>query len=359
MQLQMHSKSSAESQLSSSVSDDVPSASGCSRRGWIGDVVQTGALFTLIVANSQSAGAYVYVDPDRYGDKELKIATVNKIRQNVRNVINGDPSLAALFIKIAIQDALTYDTTTEEGGPDGSIIATILDKNNKNPSLVGLSKAAEQLNRIAITNKKTTEITMADVVTFAGAEAIESVGGPRIVVQLGKTDPKRKQTDKPIQIVYPDLCGDSDGAQVVTAFLNAGLSEREVALLYGAIGSIEMVANAVVPEIVEEKEANEMGDVDVFIPSSFGAPKEIYGKQLGVMDNKFFISIVSDVKKGKQPSADVFKNDKVLQWAKKYADNKGGFLKDLPEAYGKLMSLGTRYTGGKVGSLLGQGDAEI
>lgn len=353
--LKMQSKSINSEE--SNVDSDVFSVTS-SRRGWIGNMLKSGAAVTL-ASNSNPAYASVFIDPDRYGDKELKIATVNKIRQNVRNAINTEPALAALFVKIAIQDALTYDPTSQDGGPDGSIVATILDKNNKNGSLTGLSKAAEKLNEIAKSIKRTTEITMADVVTFAGAEAIESAGGPRVVVQLGKMDPKQATARKPTDISYPDLCGDSNGEQVIAAFLSAGLTEREVALLYGAIGSIESVANAVAPTSDEDDEPNEMGDVEVFIPSSFGAPKEIYGKQLGVMDNKVFASVVSDMKKGKQPIADVFKNEKVLQWAKRYSDNKNGFLKDLPEAYGKLVALGTRYTGGKVGSLLGQTDSDI
>eukprot|EP00957_Ditylum_brightwellii_P110213 8406652-Ditylum_brightwellii.AAC.1 len=50
--------------------------------------------------------AVVYVDPDVYGDKELKVATVNKLRQNIRDAINQDPQLAPLFLKVALQDAL-------------------------------------------------------------------------------------------------------------------------------------------------------------------------------------------------------------------------------------------------------------
>ena len=336
-------------------------ADNLSRRKWMQKIVSSSAAMSLpFMANINSASASVFTDPDRYGDKELKIATVNKIRQNVRNAINNDPDLAALFVKIAIQDALTYNPKTQEGGPDGSIVSAILNSNIE--SIKGLSKAAEALNDIAKSIKRTTEITMADVVAFAGAEAIESVGGPRVVLQLGKMDPKTPQTSTNNNLAYPDLCGTSNGEQVVSAFLNTGLTEREVALLYGAIGSMEYTALDALAKKKEEEEddeSNEMGDVAVFIPSSFGAPNEIYGKQLGVMDIKVFKNVLADIKKGKKPVADVFTNEKVLQWAKKYADNKNGFVKDLPEAYGKLMALGQRYTGGKVGSLLGQGDSDL
>jgi hypothetical protein len=299
------------------------------------------------------------LDPDRYGDKELKIATVNKLRQNVRDAILKDPTLAPLFVKVAIQDALTYNAKDETGGPDGSIVASIL-ASDAPASLKGLKPAAEQLSAISAKIKRTTEITMADVVTFAGAEAIESAGGPRIVVQLGKTDPRpSKKGSTPTTTTYPDLCGQGNGKEVVSAFLNTGLTEREVALLYGVVGAMEKVVSNVEPVVEEEEEDNEMGDKDIFIPSSFGGPKEIYGKQLGKIDDSVFVSVKEDLNKGRKPIADVFAVDLVGNWANKYAGNKGGFIKDLPEAYGKLMGLGTKYTGGKVGSLLGAGDSDF
>eukprot|EP00978_Attheya_sp_CCMP212_P001795 scaffold3698_cov43-Attheya_sp.AAC.2 len=331
-----------------------------SRRDWFRNVaVVTGSTFGAVAMWDVSpVSAAVFLDPDRYGDKELKIATVNKLRQNVRDAILKDPTLAPLFVKVAIQDALTYDAKDETGGPDGSIVSSIL-ASDAPASLKGLKPAAEQLSAIAAKIKRTTEITMADVVTFAGAEAIESAGGPRIVVQLGKTDPRpSKKGSTPTTTAYPDLCGQDNGKEVVSAFLNTGLTEREVAILYGVVGAMEKVVSNVETVVEEEEEENEMGDKDIFIPSSFGGPKEIYGKQLGKMDDSVFVSVKEDLNKGRKPISDVFAVDLVGNWANKYAGNKSGFIKDLPEAYGKLMGLGTRYTGGKVGSLLGAGDSD-
>jgi len=318
-----------------------------SRRNWMTNIlIQSSAALPLIVANPNQAEASVFVDPDRYGDKELKIATVNKIRQNVRNAITTDPSFATTFLQIAIMDALSYDPSTQENGPDGSIVRTIMDSKAADPKF---KQGAEKLQDIAKLIKRTTEITMADVVTFAGAEAIESVGGPRIVVQLGKLDPKKSSAKAPTVV---DI---TNGKEVLQNFSRVGLTEREVALLYGAMGSMDVIAQSYKASDDLDDEPNEMGDVEVFIPSSFGAPSQIYGKQLGVMDNSYFKAIL----KNKSFKNTVFEDDKVMQWTKKYADNKAGFLKDLPEAYGKLMALGTRYTGGKVGNLLGQSDSDV
>lgn len=330
----------------------------CSRRRWLKDTV--GIIAGSVVASGipGQARAAVYLDPDRYGDKELKIATVNKLRQNVRDSILKTPSIAPLFVKVAVQDALTYNAKSEEGGPDGTIVSAIL--NGESSGLSELKVAAEELVQIRKKIKRTTEVTMADVVAFAGAEAIESAGGPRIPIQLGKMDPdptvSKKRTSSPV--IYADLCSSKAGKDVLDAFANAGLSEREVALIYGALGSMESVSTAFKKDD-DNFEENEMGDVDIFIPSSFGSPQEMFGSRLGQMDNSAFKDVAADIKKKKSPSVDVFRDDKVGQWAVKYAGNNNGFLKDLPEAYTKIMALGGRYTGGKVGSLLGSGETDF
>ena len=82
----------------------------------------------LVLSQPSSASAAVYMDPDRYGDKELKSATVNKLRQTIRDALLQDPRLAPCLLKIAILDALTYNAATTEGGPDGAIVAAILSK---------------------------------------------------------------------------------------------------------------------------------------------------------------------------------------------------------------------------------------
>jgi len=58
-------------------------------------------------------------------------------------------------------------------------------------------------------------------------------------------------------------------------------------------------------------------------------------------------------KKSNSLLADVFYDENVGNFAIKYSQNSAGFLKDLPESYARLMKLGTRYTGGKIGNLLG------
>jgi hypothetical protein len=171
--------------------------------------------------------------------------------------------------------------------------------------------------------RRSTEVTMADVISFAGAEAIESLGGPTVVVQLGKLD---KDAGTPMRIY--DL---KDGPETIQAFRNSGLTEPEVALLLGAVEAMERVVDTIAVDHVDEQteEDNEMGDSQVDIPTSFGAPSNIYGRPLGQLDNSVFESLL-------QTKTGVWANDdNVREWVLRY--QKSGFFKDLPRAYNKLV----------------------
>ena len=331
-------------------------AASSSRRQLIHKAFVAAAATSVVpFVNAPGASAAVYVDPDRYGDKELKSATVNRLRQTIRDVLLKDATLAPCLLKIAIYDALTYNASTNEGGPNGSVVSVILSKDPP-PSLVELRPAAEALVAMYNVVKRTTETTMADIVAFAGSEAIESFGGPKSVVQLGKLD-LSKGSPLPNSNQYPDLFASKrSGQEIVGQFAKAGLNERDIALLFGAIGSMERVLATRVEEEEEEEEENEMGDKAVFIPSSFGAPSEIYGKSIGKMDQTIFVEALADIKSKRLPKYAVFGDEGVGKWVAKYSDKKGGFLKDLPYAYNRLTSLGTTYTGGKIDALLGTSD---
>lgn len=54
----------------------------------------------------------VFIDTDLYGDKELKIATINKLKQKLRDAINKDNTVAPYMLELAINDALGYNAET-------------------------------------------------------------------------------------------------------------------------------------------------------------------------------------------------------------------------------------------------------
>ena len=276
----------------------------------------------------------MYVDPNRYGDQELQVGVVNQVRQSVRDAILQTPSLAPLLLELAIQDALTYDarSTTRQGGPNGRIVSFILQKTCKDT----LCMAAQELSTIQRKLQRSTFITMADLVALAGAQAIETLGGPRILVPLGKLDDYEKNT--PITIY--DL---TNGPSTIEAFQKAGLTEREVTLLLGALESMQQIVDSIPLDSTtttndDNEEENEMGDPQVDFPTSFGGPLQIYGARLGTMKDNLIFKDKLGVIQSKQATG-VWANDIVGEWTSRYA--KGGFFKDLPEAYSRLVRVGS------------------
>ena len=120
---------------------------------------------------SPNAEAKVFIDTDLYGDKELKIATINKLKQKLRDAIIKDQTIATCMLELAINDALGYDIVTEDGGPDGSIQYELKVSGNEH-----LEKAVGVVSKIKKELQRTNTVGFADIVAFGGAEALESAG---------------------------------------------------------------------------------------------------------------------------------------------------------------------------------------
>jgi hypothetical protein len=122
-----------------------------------------GASSLLLAAASRptAVAAKVFFDTDTYGDKELKIATVNKIKQKLRNAILDDPALAPDLLRLSINDALSYNAQTEAYGPDGAIQFELDREENK-----GLAKAVEVVQRIKKELQRTNTVSFSDLVAF-------------------------------------------------------------------------------------------------------------------------------------------------------------------------------------------------
>jgi len=139
-----------------------------------------------------AASATVFFDIERYGDKELKVSLLNKIKQQLRALYEKKPELLVPLFKIAMVDALKFNKATGVGGMDGSAVKLLADTEDP------IMKAAlGEINRIYKELGRQTQITYADIIAYSGAVAIEATGGPRTVIQLGRTDGKYKDEVPP------------------------------------------------------------------------------------------------------------------------------------------------------------------
>jgi len=288
-------------------------------------------LISFLTFKPKSSRATVYFDIEKYGDKELKIATIGKLKQNLRNFMGNDPSLIPGFFKLALYDGLDYDLQTDAGGLDG--LFDIKDEL--------ANKALDAVLTIKKSLQRTNELSLADIIAYSGAAAIETVGGPRITVQLGRTDQRSGQPKEP----YP--------MESVTAetFKKAGLGAREGCLLLVTLGELECLAD----KAIAQSKSAENGDDDygidgpdgsASIPDTFGSSSEIYGSLVG--KEKFGGNFLDALVKGKEVTPlgkAILADDQLKAFALKYAaGNKSTFLKDVSDAYSKFTLLGSQFT---------------
>lgn len=344
----------------------------------------------------QPASAKVYLDPAMYGDQENRVSAVDSLRESVRRAILEKPALAPAFYELAILDGLSYDAATKEGGPDGRIIRAVLEDKSNNEHIADLKQAALTLIKSKESLKKLTAITISDAIALGGAEAVESVGGPLISVQLGRTDAPKTAKLSPLPLTL--LSDSTSTSDVVSAFKRSGLTEREMTAILGGLltlssvkktrdtrnwkasskgkfrerGKIgrmsefkrltdEDVQEALNADDEEEEELLE-GDEGWYIADSFGSRDEVYGQKVGSADldpksfNKYMKQLNTE---GAKESFGWIgkllldkKNPTYQAWLSKYATTNLNFQKDLSIAFNAITQLGAEYTGGKYESLL-------
>ncbi|KAK4532547.1 hypothetical protein CCYA_CCYA12G3404 [Cyanidiococcus yangmingshanensis] len=158
-------------------------------------VVSAGFVFPElgpIDARPPSAQAFVDFDVNRYGDKEIRVSTLNRLKQNLRNVLSRSPHLFEPFVRLALADALTYDASTQTGGSNASIRLVLAKRNESAAGGLGteggVSRLVEALKALEPIRSFIREVSWADTIAYAGVVALELTRGPRMRVQNGRED---------------------------------------------------------------------------------------------------------------------------------------------------------------------------
>ena len=369
-----------------------------------GNMVWGAALSTAasgLVTSPQSANAQVFFDPAQYGDQELRVSAVDSLKESVRRAILQNPKLAPSFYQLSLLDSLSFNADTREYGPDASVIKVVLSAKGTDEYTANLQKAALALVDAEKTLRRKTAITLADAVAIAGAEAVESIGGPVLPVQLGRAD---APLQAPVSSIPLDLfTGKYSSTEVTKYFLQAGVTEREMTALLSALLTIENVEKSRTTDDWKQsakpkfREAGKMGrmsefkrltDDDIaeaeaqaaleadpdyedpddgwYISDSFGTRESRFGQRIGADEinektfNKYLKDISEQAKKKKDLSsygwiATMLNDPAVPQcqtWLVKYSGSNLNYIKDLSASFNAVTQLGAVYTGGKYENLL-------
>jgi hypothetical protein len=368
---------------------------GLSSFGWLATGVA--ASFTGVVP---AANAEVYFDPEMYGDQELRVGTVDTVRERTRRAILQNPKLAPSFYQLALLDGLSFNAKDDKYGPNGGVIYAVLNSKEKESEYISnLKDAATVLIQAEKDLKRKTAVSIADCVAIAGAEAIESIGGPVLTVQLGRMEvDKSKVQISPLPLDI--LSGDRSTKEVRDAFKNAGLTEREMTALLAGLLTLQLVEKnrttddwkqSTKPKFVERGKMGRMSDYkrltdeDIqaalsdeyeedpddgwYIADSFGGRDERFGQRLAkdiITEKTFNLYMKELLGSAKKKAGDANQvsygwigkqildpDTPVCQaWLKKYADSNLYYVKDLSQSFNSITQLGAVYTGGKYENLL-------
>lgn len=142
-----------------------------------------------------------------------------ELRQLVAAAIAKDPTIAGTLLRLAFHDSFTIDLASKRGGANGSIRFETGRGEN-----FGLGRAVDVLRPF----QEVTALSWGDVVAVAGAQAVESTGGPRINVHLGR---ENASVEDPGNILpKPDLVV----SELRDLFGPRGFDDRDIVALSGA-----------------------------------------------------------------------------------------------------------------------------
>ncbi|CAL9180714.1 unnamed protein product [Musa hybrid cultivar] len=242
--------------------------------------------------------------PQHHIAKAVDVGEASILQNGVRNFMSK--AKAAGLLRLAFHDAGTFDLDDKSGGMNGSIVYE-LDR----PENAGLNKSLKVLEKAKMEIEKNQQVSWADLIAVAGAEAVSFCGGPVIPVQLGRLDAR---TPDP-QGKLPQETLDASGLK--KCFLKKGFSTQELVALSGA----HTIGN------------KGFGSPVVFDNAYFNILLEKTWTSSGGMSS--MIGLPSD--------RALAKDEECLRWIKIYAGDQAKFFDDFRNAYIKLVNSGASW----------------
>jgi L-ascorbate peroxidase len=309
----------------------------------------------VVLSDLRRAEASVSFDIDRFGDKELKVAAINSVKQSCRNVLAERPDLLPSFFVLCLHDALTYNAETLEGGPNGSLRFE-LDR----PENAELRDAVEALTTVRAGRRDA--MSFGDIFAFAGAVAVEVTGGPRIVIQLGREDASKADPAGNAALNVSS----APARDLLECFESAGLNgARDVVLMHGGFGSLNDISRTRLAKLSAEAAKGIDDEDDEY---NDGLDDVTYGKvrskkrgavlvssnvsalTLGgaKLSNAYLKFLVDTKKKGKLDGLSdrdraIVSSAEMMPIVEQYANNNRSFLSDVGALFEKISLLGSQY----------------
>lgn len=194
------------------------------------------SLAPVALAISAATGAILYSQQEAHcawydiftGGKKTEVEppTWADVRARIEDIVSKDPTKGPLFVRLAWHAAGTYDKATGTGGSNGATMR--FSPECDRGANAGLGNARDALEPIKAAHS---DITYADLWTFAGCAAIEAMGGPRVPWTPGRTD-AADGSKCPVDGRLPDAS--KDAVHIREVFYRMGFNDRDIVALIGA-----------------------------------------------------------------------------------------------------------------------------
>mmetsp|Transcript_9272 Transcript_9272/g.19563 ORF Transcript_9272/g.19563 Transcript_9272/m.19563 type:complete len:370 (+) Transcript_9272:146-1255(+) len=284
------------------------------------------------------------------------------VRKYVDEYLKEDPAMAGSLLRLAFHDAATREERTERnnagyftGGPNGSIQYELLWNENR-----GISRPLEVVQKIQYQVnedlKNHYKLSLVDCIALAGAQAVQSAGGPVIAIKMGrndvaKADPKekrnilQKETSRSlVDTTLPSPGLDSDGLRLYFGAL--GLSEEEFVSLCGAHDLGRHVTLLNMPkECLKNLTRQCLEEAPVLMPFISENPDQFsniyFEKLLKWYDREVSIGEVAFI----PTDVDLVVDEGLRSFVERFARDEDRFFDKFTDAYVKLVDVGTKSRG--------------
>ncbi|XP_059063378.1 putative L-ascorbate peroxidase 6 isoform X4 [Cryptomeria japonica] len=231
---------------------------------------------------------------------------IQAIKSEIRKVLSK--AKAAGLLRLVFHDAGTFDMAKNTGGMNGSIIYEL-----NRPENTGLERSVKVLQKVKAVLDLAMQVSWADLIALAGAEAVALCGGPDIPVRLGRQDKESPDPEGELPVESLNAAG------LIECFQKKGFSTQDLVALSGA---------------------HTLGNKGFGKPTSF--------------DNSYFHTLLekpwlkaSNGEMGKMiglPSDHALVEDEeCLRWITTYANDQRRFFDDFTVSYIKLVNSGVNW----------------
>ena len=255
-----------------------------------------------------------------YGSSQAGREVERATRASLRETGVVDAASAPQFIRLLFHDAGTFDAARGDGGADGSIR---FQAELERPENRRLRVPVKALAKWRAEHGGAVQLSWADLVAVAGAEAVEACGGPRVEVGVGRRD--AAGADPEGRMPRETL----DGVAMAEAFGAKGLGVREMVALAGAhtvggkgFGDPRTFDNAYYVQLLatpweggETLKANPDPKIAALAPDM--------AKMIGLPSDRLLT-----------------RSDEAAQYVREYAQDEQAFRRDFAAAAAKLSLLG-------------------